>query len=78
MPYRICQWSPEIEEHLAIHGVTAAEFEEVVCRPDYETRARRSGLPAAVGWVNGRKLFCVFRPLDETNVEPVTAFELDN
>ena len=78
MPYRICQWTPEIEEHLAMHGVTVEEFEEVVGRPAYNTRCRKSGLPAAIGWVNGRKLFCVFRHVDETDIEPVTAFELED
>jgi hypothetical protein len=35
MPFYFFIWTPEIVEHLAEHGVTADEFEEVVSDPDF-------------------------------------------
>lgn len=77
MPLRLCHWSAATISHLADHGVTPDEFEQVICDPDEDGFSDSSGLPAAIGWVNGRKLFCVFDPVDELYVEPVTAYEID-
>jgi hypothetical protein len=72
----IFQWTDEIIEHLAEHGVTPEEFEAVVSFPDERKLSRRSGLPAAVGAVAGRRLFCVYRELTSIDIEPVTAYEI--
>jgi hypothetical protein len=77
MPYRICMWTPEIIEHLAMHYVTQDEFEEVVTARRSNKRSDSSGRPAVVGYTfSGRRLFCVFEEIDEVSIEPVTAYEV--
>jgi hypothetical protein len=78
MADRLCHWTTAIESHLADHGVTPAEFEQVVSDPDEQVFSDSSGLPAAIGWVNGRKLCCVVYPIDDLYIEPVTAYEIDS
>ena len=39
MPFYLFIWNDEIEEHIAEHGITPEEFEEVVCDPDEVARA---------------------------------------
>lgn len=70
-------WTPEIVAHLAEHGVTPDEFEEIVSNPDYEDNSRSSGNPLAFGSTSGDKfLCCVFRRLDDDTIEPITAYEV--
>jgi len=77
MPYRICIWTPEIIEHLAMHDVTRDEFEEVVRGHRTNNRSDSSGRPVVVGYTSsGRRLFCVFEEIDEISIEPVTAYEI--
>jgi hypothetical protein len=79
MPYFEFFWNDAIIAHLAEHGVTPDDFEQVVTNPDEIKVSRSSGLPAAVGYTrDGRKLFCVYQPLDELYLEPVTAFEIED
>lgn len=76
MPYYLFVWNEELEAHLAEHGVTPEEFEEVVCDPDYVTTSRSTGRPIAFGETAGGKyLACVYELLDATTVLPVTAYE---
>jgi len=78
IPFYLFVWNQEIEQHLAEHGVTPDEFEEVVCDPDYVTTSRSSGRELAFGETStGRYLACVFELLDEATVLPVTAYEPD-
>jgi uncharacterized DUF497 family protein len=78
MPFYLFQWSEELEQHLADHGVTADEFEEVVCNPDHVLKSRTTGRPIAAGETsNGKYLMCVFELLDDMAVIPVTAYEPD-
>jgi hypothetical protein len=44
MPYYHFVWSNETIEHLAEHGVTPDDFEDIVCRPDKVSRSRSTGL----------------------------------
>jgi hypothetical protein len=78
MPYYFFVWTPEIVEHLAEHGVTPEEFEEVVSDPECEDVSRSSGNPIAFGstWA-GRSICCVYKRHDEDTIEPVTAYELE-
>jgi hypothetical protein len=78
VPYWDFLWTPEIEAHLAEHGVSAYEFEEVVCNPEVEERSRRSGLPLVIGeTASGKYLACVYRVLEDgVTVLPVTAYEI--
>lgn len=74
MPYYFFIWTPEILEHLAEHGVTEEEFEEVVSDPELEDFSRSTGNPIALGTTQaGRRLCCVFKRIDEDCIEPVTA-----
>lgn len=74
------QWDDESEAHLAEHGVSPEEFEEIVMHPDDKKESRSSGLPAAIGETpDGRVLFCVYELLsDGITVLPVTAYEIGN
>jgi uncharacterized DUF497 family protein len=79
MPWFEFMWNDEIHEHLAQHGVTPEEFEDVVRDQANPTRSRSTGERAVVGeTTTGRLLFCVYRMIDELNVEPVTAYEVDD
>jgi len=78
MPYRICMWLPAAVQHLADNFVTPEEFEQVLADPDKTVPSRSGGLPAAIGYTEtGRFLFCIYREIDETYVEPVTAYEIE-
>ena len=71
-------WDEENEDHIAQHGVTKDEFEEVVCNPEWTGRSRSSGQPIARGWTStGKYLLCVWEDLDDTRVYTITAYEID-
>jgi hypothetical protein len=77
MPFYFFIWTPEIIEHLAEHGITTDEFEEVVCNPEGEDVSRSSGNPIAFGPTSsGKYLCCVFKRLEGDTIEPVTAYEV--
>lgn len=77
MPYYFFIWTPEIIDHLAEHGVTPEEFEEVLNNPEYEDVSRSSGNPIAFGFtLDGRYLGCVFSRIDQDTIEPITAYEV--
>ena len=81
MPVFFFHWTEEIVEHLAENDVSPKEFEEVVQDPFSEVATSRStGRPARIGITeDGRTLFCVFNWIDQqqTQIEPVTAYEID-
>lgn len=78
MPYFTFLWTPENEEHIAQHGITMDEFEEVVMNPSKEEISRSSNLPAVYGWTStGKFIFCVYEPMDDLMVLPVTAYEVE-
>ncbi len=77
MAYYFFVWTPDIIDHLADHGVTPEEFEEVVGNPEYEDVSRSTGNPVAFGFTStGRNLCCVFKRFDDDLIEPVTAFDV--
>jgi hypothetical protein len=77
MPTYRFHWSDELVEYLDQHGVSVDEFEDVVQNPEKIVRSRSSGEFAAMGWsFTGRHLFCVYRLINEFEVEPVTAYEI--
>ena len=60
MPWYLFLWDAEMEEHLALHGVTPEEFEEIVCQPDSVGESRSTGRPIAFGYTStGKYLACV-------------------
>jgi len=69
-------WNDEIVEHLGQHGVSPADFEQVVTNPDAIGESRSTGRPCCWGeTADGRILFCVFEKIDQSTILPVTAFE---
>ena len=78
MPYFTFLWTPENEQHIAEHGITKEEFEEVVMNPGERATSRSTGLPAVFGETStGKFIFCVYEPLDDLMVLPVTAYEVE-
>ena len=77
MAYHEFLWTDEIIEHLAEHGVTPQDFEEVVDSPDLRGISRSSGRPCCWGQAaDGRFLICVYEMIDDLTVLPVTAYEV--
>jgi len=72
-------WEPETEDHLAQHGATPGEFEQIVCNPDAIGKSRSTGRPIAFGYTDGGKyLACVYELVDADTVLPVTAYEIED
>ena len=77
MPYYFFIWDDDNEGHIAEHGVTMDEFEEVVCDPDSTGESRATGRPIAFGYTStGKYLACVCDFLDESTIYPITAYEV--
>lgn len=77
MPCFEFQWSDEIIEHLADHGIDQDGFETVVCDPVSYGYSRSSGRNAAWGYTaDGRYIMAVYDQLDELVILPVTAYEV--
>jgi uncharacterized DUF497 family protein len=69
LPFFFFIWDEENERHLAEHGITPDEFEEVVCDPDVVDQSRTTGRPIAFGMTSrGRYLACVYELLDPDTV----------
>ena len=78
MPFYFFVWDDENEQHLAEHGVTPEEFQEVVCDPDSEADSRSTGKPIAFGeTASGKYLAGVYEFIDDVTVDPITAYEVD-
>ena len=76
MPYYFFHWDDETIDHLAQHGVTQAEFEEVVMDPDRVEFSHSSGSPIAFGMTStGKYLACVYDEFEDT-IYAVTAYEV--
>ena len=77
MPYYEFLWTAEIIAHLAEHGISCEDFEEVVANPERLGVSRATGRPCRWGeTADGRPLFCVYEFLDERTIIPVTAHEV--
>lgn len=78
MPCYFFVWDGENEQHLAEHGVTPEEFEEVVSRPERIETSRTTGNPASIGATStGKRLICIYEFVDAVTVYPVTAYEIE-
>lgn len=77
MPFYFFVWNEEVIAHLAEHGVTPEEFEQIVCDPLSEDVSRSSGRPAAFGYTDdGRSIMCVYELIEDDTVLPITAYEV--
>jgi len=77
MAYFDFVWSREVVEHIAEHGISQDDFEQVVCHPYSKGWSRSSALPAVWGYTDdGRYVMAVYEELDATTILPVTAYEV--
>ena len=77
MPYFDFLWTEEIIAHLAEHGVSPDDFEQVVTNPERMGQSKSSGSPAAWGYTqDGRYIIAVYEKVEFTTVLPVTAYEV--
>ena len=64
--------------HIAEHGVTQAEVEEILDNPDGIEESRSSGRPIAFGETStGRIIAVVYDRIDKDTVYPITAYEVE-
>jgi hypothetical protein len=79
VPFYTFIWNGWIEDHLALHGVTIDEFEEVVCNPDEVGQSRSSDRLVAFGETSsGKYVACVYEFINDTTILPVTAYEVED
>jgi len=83
MPYREIIWDLDDDPdgnvvHLADHGISKEEAEDVLRNPILERTSRSSGRPEVVGrTTTGRLIVVVYEQIDEVTVLPVTAFDIE-
>ena len=71
MAYFEFLWTDEIIEHLALHGVTPEEFEEIVKYPEARGNSRTTGRPCCWGeTADGRYVICVYENLGVVQIRP--------
>ena len=78
MPWHDYVWTPAILRHVAEHGVSREDFEQIVNEPLTEGRSRsHPGREIVWGYTDdGRYVACVFeREKDKMTIVPVTAYE---
>jgi uncharacterized DUF497 family protein len=65
-------------QHIAEHGLTKEEVEEVLQDPLEVRTSRSSGRPIAFGETNsGRYIAVVYTEIDPDTIRPVTAYEVE-
>lgn len=78
MAFYFFQWTDDVEQKLADHGLSPDDFEAVVSDPVSVDRSRSSGRRGAFGNApDGRYIVCFYELLDDgITVIPVTAYEV--
>ena len=65
-------------EHIAQHGLTPDDVEEVLFNPLDRDISRSTGLPIVFGFTpDGRYILVVDEQVDEITIYPVTAYEVE-
>lgn len=81
MPYYEIVWNEEPGgnvEHIAEHGLTPEDVEEVLLSPLDRDISRSTGLPIVFGFTpDGRYILVVYEQIDEVTIYPVTAYEVE-
>ena len=83
MPYTTTLWDLDDDpdgnvQHIAQHGLTKQEVEEVLDNPAGVRASRSSGRPIAFGETStGRLIAVIFEEIDADTVRPVTAYEVE-
>jgi uncharacterized DUF497 family protein len=79
MPYYWFRWTDVAQTKVEDHGITVNEFEAVVSQPVSTATSRSTGRPIAFGFGDdGRMIACVYEQLNELEVIPITAYEVDD
>lgn len=66
-------------EHLAEHGISPEEAQDVLANSISTSQSRGSGRPIAFGYTrHGRKLAVVYERIDKITVYPITAFDVED
>ena len=77
MPYFEFIWPLSVIRHIAEHGITPEEFEDVVLHAVRRSESRSSRRPCCWGETReGKYLFCVYEYADDCTIIPVTAYEV--
>ena len=81
MPYYKVVWNDEPGgnvEHIAEHGLTPEDVEEVLFSPLDRDVSRSTGLPIVFGFTpDGRYILVVSEQIDEVTIYPVTAYAVE-
>jgi len=81
MPYYEFIWNEEPGgnvEHIAEHGLTPEDVEEVVFNPIDHDVSQSSGLPIVFGFTpDGRYIMVVYEQVDDATIYLVTAYEVE-
>jgi uncharacterized DUF497 family protein len=76
MPWESIIWTDQNQAHIAEHGVSMDEVEQVLQAPQLRTTSRSTGLPIVIGYTAaGRLLAVVFEEIDSATIHPITAYE---
>lgn len=80
MPYIEFIWNEEPDgnvDHIAEHGISIEDVEEVLFNPVDRDVCRSSGYPMVFGYaLDGRYIAVVYEQVDHTTIYPITAFEV--
>jgi len=81
MPYFEIIWNEEPDgniEHIAEHGLTPEDVEEVILNPVDRDVSRSTGLPIVFGFTaDGRYILVVYEQVDDITIYPVTSYEVE-
>jgi uncharacterized DUF497 family protein len=79
MPFYRFIWNDVAQIKVEEHGVTLDEFENIVSHPMEVEASRSTGRPIAFGFGDdGRMIACVYEPVNELEVVPITAYEIED
>lgn len=71
-------WTDENIGHIAEHGISPDDVQQVLRDPIGEDVSRATGCPIAFGYTeSGRKLAVVYSMIDEITIYPITAYEVE-
>jgi uncharacterized DUF497 family protein len=71
-------WDDETIEHVALNDITPDEVDHVLAHFEDRTVSRTTGRPIVFGYTEaGRYIAVVFEEIDELNVLPITAYEVE-
>ena len=84
MPYLECLWDLDDDldgnvHHIAEHGLSKNDVEDVLRKPLGEETSLSSGRPIAFGLTRrGNLIAVVYEQIDDITVYPITAYFLDS